>query len=131
MLLEGKHYHFCAKKFFKKCFCSGLGDPYFYPEEMNELERRCSDQEFIAAIRQNITEQTHPISYYNPIFYNKNDHGTLHVSAVDVDRQIVSATSTINLFFGSKIKGTNLQKKDIGVYIKGTLTPPALKNKVK
>ena len=33
------------------------------------------------------------------------DHGTLHVSTVDENRQMVSVTSTVNLFFGSKIKG--------------------------
>ena len=33
------------------------------------------------------------------------DHGTLHVSTVDQNRQMVSVTSTVNLFFGSKIKG--------------------------
>ena len=45
------------------------------------------------------------LEYYNPLFYNISDHGTLHVSTVDSNRQMVSVTSTVNLFFGSKIKG--------------------------
>ena len=45
------------------------------------------------------------LEYYNPLFYNITDHGTLHVSTVDSNRQMVSVTSTVNLFFGSKIKG--------------------------
>ena len=40
---------------------SGLADPYFYPEEMRDLERRCTDPEFIAQLRANVTEKTHDI----------------------------------------------------------------------
>ena len=37
----------------------------------------------IKKIRQNITDQTHPIDYYNPLFYDvSDDYGTLHVSTI-------------------------------------------------
>jgi len=85
---------------------SGLADPSFYPEEMRDLERRCTDPDFISQLRANVTEKTHDIDYYNPLYYKMaEDHGTLHVSTVDENRQMVSVTSTVNLFFGSKIKG--------------------------
>ena len=74
---------------------------------MNDLEWRCSNPDFVDQLRANITEKTHPIDYYHPLFYNISDHGTLHVSTVDKSRQTVAVTSTINLFFGSKIKGKN------------------------
>ena len=40
---------------------SGLADPTFYPEEMADLERRCTDPDFIAKLRANVTEKTHDI----------------------------------------------------------------------
>ena len=65
----------------------------------------CSNWTHIGEIRNNITEKTHPIEYYNPLFINKMDHGTLHVSTLDETGQACSATTTVNLYFGSKIRG--------------------------
>ena len=65
----------------------------------------CSNWTHIEEIRNNITEKTHPIEYYNPLFINKRDHGTLHVSTLDETGQACSATTTVNLYFGSKIRG--------------------------
>jgi len=85
---------------------SGLADPNFYGKEMRDLERRCTNSDFIEQLKANITEMTHKIEYYNPLYYDiPTDHGTLHVSTVDKNRQMVSVTSTVNLFFGAKIKG--------------------------
>ena len=40
---------------------SGLADPHFYGQEMRDLERRCTDPDFIEQLKQNITEMTHEI----------------------------------------------------------------------
>ena len=36
-------------------------DPEFYPKEVEELEQRCTDPDFISQLLNNITEQTHDI----------------------------------------------------------------------
>jgi len=42
---------------------------------------------------------------FNPVFVPIEDHGTLHVSAIDQDGLAVAATTTVNLFFGCKTRG--------------------------
>merc|ERR1719245_546499 len=84
---------------------SNLTDPQFYPQVVDKLVRDCLNETLHEEIRKNITYETHNISYYNPGYAAKEDHGTLHISVLDERGQAASATSTVNLYFGSKIRG--------------------------
>ncbi|XP_077016310.1 glutathione hydrolase 1 proenzyme-like isoform X3 [Tamandua tetradactyla] len=67
-----------------------LGDPKFV--NVTELRSRISD------------DTTHAAAYYEPEFYVPDDGGTAHLSVVAEDGSAVSATSTINLYFGAKVR---------------------------
>uniref|UniRef100_A0A8C2C744 Gamma-glutamyltransferase 1b n=1 Tax=Cyprinus carpio TaxID=7962 RepID=A0A8C2C744_CYPCA len=72
---------------------SVLGDPEFL-----NISSDYADM-ILQKITDNTTQQE---SYYQPEFYLPDDHGTSHVSVVAEDGSAVAATSTINLYFGSK-----------------------------
>ncbi|GFS21750.1 gamma-glutamyltranspeptidase 1 [Elysia marginata] len=49
--------------------------------------------------------KTHEPAYYNPSAAITDDQGTTHLSVLDGQGNAVSITSTINHYFGSKVKG--------------------------
>uniref|UniRef100_A0A8C1HXK0 Gamma-glutamyltransferase 1b n=1 Tax=Cyprinus carpio carpio TaxID=630221 RepID=A0A8C1HXK0_CYPCA len=81
---------------------SVLGDPEFL--NISSFIQNITSKDYADMILQKITDNmTQQESYYEPEFYLPDDHGTAHVSVLAEDGSAVAATSTINLYFGSKL----------------------------
>lgn len=90
---------------FKHAFAhrSQLGDENFR-ENVTELVQRMMSPEYGEQLRNNISDDvTYNSSQYGGDF--AIDGGTSHVSVVGSDGSAVAATSSINLRFGSKVRG--------------------------
>eukprot|EP00058_Branchiostoma_floridae_P026464 XP_002611955.1 hypothetical protein BRAFLDRAFT_91839 [Branchiostoma floridae] len=80
-----------------------LGDPNFV--DIAELIRNMTSDDYAESLRRKITDDTtHDYRYYGPSFVLPEDGGTSHVSVLAPNGDAVSVTSTVNLFFGSKLR---------------------------
>jgi len=83
---------------------TALGDPSFFPN-ITAYEHTMLTEQVAFEIRSKILDdQTQPVSAYDPSGIESLDTpGTSHVSAADHSGLAVSLTSTINLWFGSRL----------------------------
>ncbi|XP_028396378.1 glutathione hydrolase 1 proenzyme-like isoform X1 [Dendronephthya gigantea] len=82
-----------------------LGDKNFLTD--TQIIEDLLDEDYAERIRKNITDQTYPnASHYGGYYANYDAPGTSHLSVLAPNGDAVSVTSTINTYFGSKVRST-------------------------
>ncbi|XP_067679933.1 glutathione hydrolase 1 proenzyme-like [Haliotis asinina] len=82
-----------------------LGDEDFV--DVASLVANLTSHDYADEIRSLIWDnQTHGLMYYGPTFYDQLKTSTAHLSIVDKDGNAVAVTTTVNLRFGSGIRGS-------------------------
>lgn len=86
----------------------GLGDPDFVAEVRDIYNVKMLDKRHAAILRQRLSpDRTFDVEHYQDLFNVSapaSNHGTTHISIIDKDRNAVGLTSTVNLYFGSKVR---------------------------
>ncbi|KAL4218407.1 Gamma-glutamyltranspeptidase 1 [Mactra antiquata] len=78
-----------------------------FKDEIAELVNNMTSLDWGKMKRAKILQNTQNTSYYEPVFnFTIPDAGTSHISVYGRDGDAVSITSTINLYFGSKVVGS-------------------------
>ncbi|KAL5016416.1 hypothetical protein ScPMuIL_006005 [Solemya velum] len=78
-----------------------------FKDNMAAFINNLTSPDFASHIRSKIWDnQTHDIPYYDPAFKLSTDAGTTHISVIAPNGDAVSCTSTVNLYFGSKVVGS-------------------------
>lgn len=100
-------YHRIVEAFkFAYAYRALLGDQDF--ANVTEIVKNMTNPEFAESIRQRILDnQTFTdYRYYGDFYHNSSQQGTSHLSVIAENGDAVSATTTINLFFGSRYRST-------------------------
>ncbi|KAF0497163.1 gamma-glutamyltranspeptidase [Gigaspora margarita] len=87
-----------------------LADPAFFENQKdhNDRVKEIISKKFAAAVRHNVSEtHTYNPNYYDPIFDFTEDHGTTHISVIDVNNMAVAFTSTVNQIWGARVLDRN------------------------
>ncbi|XP_046333062.2 glutathione hydrolase 1 proenzyme-like [Haliotis rufescens] len=81
-----------------------LGDEDFV--DVAELIQNMTSRDYADSIRAKINDfRTEDTDFYGPTFYDSVKTGTTHTSIIDAQGNAVAITSTINTYFGSKVRG--------------------------
>ncbi|CAF1415545.1 unnamed protein product [Rotaria sordida] len=81
-----------------------LGDPSQI--NINDLIRKLTSKDYADSIRARIDDhKTFSFEYYGETWLDKLTTGTSHLSVIGSDGDAVAMTSTINLYYGSKVLG--------------------------
>ncbi|CAF1440184.1 unnamed protein product [Rotaria sordida] len=82
-----------------------LGDPLQI--NINDLIRKLTSKDYADSIRARIDDhKTFSFEYYGETWLDKLTTGTSHLSVIGPDGDAVAMTSTINLYYGSKVLGS-------------------------
>ncbi|CAH1233731.1 GGT1 [Branchiostoma lanceolatum] len=83
-----------------------LGDPNFV--NVKEMVKKMTSKSFADSLRMKISDtETHDWRYYDPVYYVPEDGGTTHVSVLGPGNDAVSLSSSINRYFGSKLRSAS------------------------
>lgn len=80
-----------------------LGDTDFV--NITTLLQNLTSNDYARDIRNKILDNTTHLNPadYGAVFYNREDHGTAHISVLAPNGDAVSVTSTVNIFFGNGV----------------------------
>ncbi|XP_048747538.2 glutathione hydrolase 1 proenzyme-like [Ostrea edulis] len=90
---------------------SSLGDPdkesQSFKDTIESLVNNMTSSSYADYVRSQISDDaTHDTMYYGPTFFDQSKTGTSHLAVLAPNGDAVSLTSTINLYFGSKVVGS-------------------------